>query len=463
MSTSPSNAVGKSAAKPRRKAPVMTAPKVGLVSLGCPKALVDSERIMTRLRAEGYDLVDSYDGADLVIVNTCAFLETARDESLEAIGEAMAENGKVVVTGCLGVHENLIREIHPGVLAVTGPHQYESVMTAVHQALPPAHDPYVDLLPPQGIKLTPRHYAYLKISEGCNNKCTFCIIPSLRGPLTSRPISDVLKEAEGLAEAGVKELLVISQDTSAYGIDTKFPREIWREREYRTRFLDLCQGLAELGIWVRLHYVYPYPHVDEVIPMMAEGKILPYLDIPFQHASPSVLKAMRRPAHQEQTLERIKGWRRDCPDLVLRSTFIVGFPGETEDDFDFLLDWLQEAELDRVGCFKYENVAGARAQTLGDHLDEDEKQDRWERLMEVQQDISARRLGRLVGRDLDVLIDEAAGKDGIAVGRCYADAPEIDGAVRVSGGKNLRPGDMVQVRITGADEYDLTGEAAPRG
>jgi ribosomal protein S12 methylthiotransferase len=462
MSTSPSNALRTSAAKPRRKAPKTATPKVGLVSLGCPKALVDSERIMTRLRAEGYDLVDSYDGADLVIVNTCAFLETARDESLEAIGEALAENGKVVVTGCLGVHENLIREIHPGVLAVTGPHQYESVMTAVHQALPPAHDPYVDLLPPQGIKLTPRHYAYLKISEGCNNKCTFCIIPSLRGPLASRPIADVLKEAEDLAEAGVKELLVISQDTSAYGIDTKFPRQEWRGREYRTRFLDLCQGLAELGIWTRLHYVYPYPHVDEVIPMMAEGKILPYLDIPFQHASPNVLKAMRRPAHQERTLERIKGWRRDCPDLVLRSTFIVGFPGETEDDFDFLLDWLQEAELDRVGCFKYENVAGARAQALDGHLDEDEKQDRWERLMEVQQEISAKRLARLVGRELHVLIDEAAEAKGPAIGRCYADAPEIDGVVRVSGGKKLRPGDMVRVRITGADEYDLSGAAIHR-
>ena len=462
MSTSPSAVKRKSGAKRPRKAASPPAPKVGLVSLGCPKALVDSERIMTRLRAEGYDLVDSYDGADLVIVNTCAFLETARDESLEAIGEAMAENGKVVVTGCLGVHENLIREIHPGVLAVTGPHQYESVMTAVHQALPPTHAPYVDLLPPQGIKLTPRHYAYLKISEGCNNKCTFCIIPSLRGPLTSRPIGEVLKEAEGLAEAGVKELLVISQDTSAYGIDAKFPREEWRGKEYRTRFLDLCKGLAELGLWTRLHYVYPYPHVDEVIPMMAEGKILPYLDIPFQHASPSVLKAMRRPAHQERTLERIKGWRRDCPDLVLRSTFIVGFPGETEEDFDFLLDWLQEAELDRVGCFKYENVAGARAQALDGHLDEDEKQDRWERLMEVQQDISTKRLARLVGRDLDVLIDEAGEARGPAVGRCYADAPEIDGVVRVSGGKKLRPGDMVRVRITGADEYDLTGKAEPR-
>ncbi|PIW28861.1 MAG: 30S ribosomal protein S12 methylthiotransferase RimO [Rhodospirillales bacterium CG15_BIG_FIL_POST_REV_8_21_14_020_66_15] len=458
MSTSPSNALRKSGAKRPRKAAPPTAPKVGLVSLGCPKALVDSERIMTRLRAEGYDLVDSYDGADLVIVNTCAFLDTARDESLDAIGEAMAENGKVVVTGCLGVHENLIREIHPGVLAVTGPHQYETVMAAVHQALPPAHDPYVDLLPPQGVKLTPRHYAYLKISEGCNNKCTFCIIPSLRGPLASRPIGDVLAEAEGLAEAGVKELLVISQDTSAYGIDAKFPRQSWRGRDYRTRFLDLCEGLAELGIWTRLHYVYPYPHVDEVIPLMAAGKVLPYLDIPFQHASPSVLKAMRRPAHQERTLERIKAWRGACPDLVLRSTFIVGFPGETEDDFDFLVDWLEEAQLDRVGCFKYENVAGARAQALDGHLDEDEKQDRWERLMEVQQEISARRLARLVGRELDVLIDEAADKDGVAVGRCYADAPEIDGVVRVADGKDLRPGGMVRARITGSDEYDLRGE-----
>ena len=434
------------------------APKVGLVSLGCPKALVDSERIMTRLRAEGYDLVETYDGADLVIVNTCAFLETARDESLDAIGEAMAENGKVVVTGCLGVHEELIREIHPGVLAVTGPHQYETVMAAVHRALPPAHDPYVDLLPPQGIKLTPRHYAYLKISEGCNNKCSFCIIPSLRGPLASRPILDVLTEAEGLAEAGVKELLVISQDTSAYGIDTKYARQSWRGRDYKTRFLDLCEGLSELGIWTRLHYVYPYPHVDEVIPMMAEGKVLPYLDIPFQHASPKVLKAMRRPAHQERTLDRIKAWRRDCPDLVLRSTFIVGFPGETEEDFEFLLDWLEEAELDRVGCFKYENVAGAGAQDLADHLDEDEKQDRWERLMEVQQDISAKRLARLVGRELDVLIDEAAGEDGVAVGRCYADAPEIDGSVSVSGAQGLTAGDMVRVKITASDEYDLRGE-----
>ncbi|MEQ8506147.1 MAG: 30S ribosomal protein S12 methylthiotransferase RimO [Rhodospirillales bacterium] len=435
-----------------------TAPKVGLVSLGCPKALVDSERIMTRLRAEGYDLVDSYDGADLVIVNTCAFLETARDESIEAIGDAMAENGKVVVTGCLGVHEDLIREVHPGVLAVTGPHQYESVMTAVHQALPPAHDPYVDLLPPQGIKLTPRHFAYLKISEGCNNKCTFCIIPSLRGSLASRPIADVLSEAESLAEAGVKELLVISQDTSAYGIDSKFPRQEWRGREYRTRFLDLCEGLSDLGIWTRLHYVYPYPHVDEVIPMMAEGKVLPYLDIPFQHASPNVLKAMRRPAHQERTLERIKSWRRDCPDLVLRSTFIVGFPGETEEDFEFLLDWLEEVELDRVGCFKYENVAGAQAQALPDHLDEDEKQDRWERLMEVQQAISAKRLARLVGRELDVLIDEDPADDGQAVGRCYADAPEIDGVVRIADGKGLQAGDMIRARITGSDEYDLRGE-----
>ncbi len=440
--------------------PAKAAPKVGLVSLGCPKALVDSERIMTRLRAEGYDLVDSYDGADLVIVNTCAFLDSARDESLDAIGEAMAENGKVVVTGCLGMHEDLIREVHPGVLAVTGPHQYETVMAAVHRALPPAHDPYLDLLPPQGIRLTPRHYAYLKISEGCNNKCSFCIIPSLRGPLASRPIDDVLTEAQGLAEAGVKELLVISQDTSAYGVDTKYAPGTWRGREYQTRFLDLCEGLSELGIWTRLHYVYPYPHVDAVIPMMAEGKVLPYMDIPFQHASPNVLKAMRRPAHQDQTLERIKGWRRDCPDLVLRSTFIVGFPGETEDDFEFLLDWLEEAELDRVGCFKYENVPGAQSRDLPGHLDEDEKQDRWERLMDLQQGISARRLARLVGRDLDVLIDDAD-EEGV-IGRCYADAPEIDGVVRVLGGDNLRPGDMVRARITGADDYDLTAEVATK-
>jgi ribosomal protein S12 methylthiotransferase len=440
--------------------PNQDAPKVGLVSLGCPKALVDSERIMTRLRAEGYDLVDDYDGADLVIVNTCAFLDTARDESLDAIGEALAENGKVVVTGCLGAHEELIREVHPGVLAVTGPHQYETVMAAVHQALPPAaHNPYLDLLPPQGIKLTPRHFAYLKISEGCNNKCTFCIIPSLRGPLASRPIDDVLREAEGLAEAGVKELLVISQDTSAYGVDLKYAGGEWRGKQYRTRFLDLCEGLSALGLWTRLHYVYPYPHVDEVIPLMAEGKVLPYLDIPFQHASPNVLKAMRRPGNQERTLDRIKAWRRDCPDLVLRSTFIVGFPGETEEDFEFMLDWLEEAELDRVGCFKYENVAGAEAQNLADHLDEDEKQDRWERLMELQQDISARRLERLVGRELDVLIDEAADGDTPALGRCYADAPEIDGVVRLTGaGATFRPGDMVRVRITESDEYDLTGE-----
>ena len=446
---------------PRAKAPrAKAAPRVGVVSLGCPKALVDSERIMTRLRAEGYDLVDSYAGADLVIVNTCAFLDSARDESLEAIGEAMAENGKVVVTGCLGAHENLIREVHPGVLAVTGPHQYENVMTAVHQALPPQHDPYQDLVPPQGIKLTPRHYAYLKISEGCNNKCTFCIIPSLRGPLASRPVGEVLREAESLAAAGVKELLVVSQDTSAYGVDTGYGRDTWRGKEWKTRFLDLCRGLNELKLWTRLHYVYPYPHVDEVLPLMStKGGVLPYLDIPFQHASPSVLKAMRRPAHQEKTLERIRAWRRACPDLVIRSTFIVGFPGETEDDFDFLLDWLEAAELDRVGCFKYENVPGARANDLPDHLDEDEKQDRWERLMDVQREISAKRLQRLVGRKLDVLIDEV-GEDG-ATGRSYADAPEIDGVVHLPGAQNVAEGDKVRVRITDADDYDLTGEIAP--
>ncbi|MEK9671405.1 MAG: 30S ribosomal protein S12 methylthiotransferase RimO [Rhodospirillaceae bacterium] len=447
-----SNPRPQTAEKPGNK----PAPKVGLVSLGCPKALVDSERIITRLRAEGYDLVDSYDGADLVIVNTCAFLESARDESLDAIGEAMNENGRVVVTGCLGVHEDLIREIHPGVLAVTGPHQYETVMQAVHQALPPRHDPYLDLVPPQGLKLTPRHYAYLKISEGCNNKCSFCIIPSLRGGLASRPVGDVLREAEDLVKAGVKELLVISQDTSAYGVDIKYAESEWRDRTRQTRFLDLCEGLAELGVWTRLHYVYPYPHVDHVIPLMAEGKALPYLDIPFQHASPKVLKAMRRPGNQEKTLERIEKWRAECPDLVIRSTFIVGFPGETEEDFEYLLDWLEEAELDRVGCFKYENVSGARANKLDGHLDEDEKQDRWEQLMEVQQAVSAKRLARLVGRELDVLIDEAA--DGDAVGRSFADAPEIDGVVRLSGVGTVRAGDMIRAKITGSDDYDLTGK-----
>ena len=445
-------------AKPAPRRAGKPGPKVGMVSLGCPKALVDSERIMTRLRAEGYDLVDSYEGADLVIVNTCAFLDSARDESLDAIGEALAENGKVVVTGCLGAHENLIREVHPGVLAVTGPHQYENVMAAVHQALPPKHDPYQDLLPPQGIKLTPRHYAYLKISEGCNNKCTFCIIPSLRGPLASRPVGEVLREAEKLVAAGVKELLVVSQDTSAYGVDLGHGRESWRGKEYKSRFLDLCRGLNDLKVWVRLHYVYPYPHVDEVIPLMTANGVLPYLDIPFQHASPQVLKAMRRPAHQEKTLERIRAWRRASPDLVIRSTFIVGFPGETDADFEFLLDWLEAAELDRVGCFKYENVAGAQANALPDQLDEDEKQDRWERLMEVQRDISARRLQRLVGRRLDVLIDEV--DEAGATGRSYADAPDIDGVVHLPGAAGVKAGDRVKVTITGADDYDLTGEIA---
>lgn len=436
------------------------APRVGIASLGCPKALVDSERILTRLRAEGYDITDSYDGADLVIVNTCAFLETARDESLDAIGDAMAANGKVIVTGCLGVHENLIREVHPGVLSVTGPHQYETVMQAVHQALPPVHDPFLDLVPPEGLRLTPRHYAYLKISEGCNNRCSFCIIPSLRGDLVSRPIGDVLREAEDLAEAGVKEILVISQDTSAYGVDLKYAEDQWRDKTYRTKFIDLCQGLSELGLWTRLHYVYPYPHVDDVIPMMADGKILPYLDIPFQHASPKVLKSMRRPGNQVKTLERIKAWRQVCPDLAVRSTFIVGFPGETEEDFEYLLEWLDAAKLDRAGCFTYENVDGAEANQLADHLDEDEKQDRWERFMEAQGEISARRLKRHIGKKLDVLIDEAGPEDGAFLrGRTYADAPDIDGQVIVGGAENARPGDMLRVLIEEADDVDLTGTA----
>ena len=366
------------------------APRVSFVSLGCPKALVDSERIITRLRAEGYEISRKHDGADLVVVNTCGFLDSARDESLNAIGTALKENGKVIVTGCMGATPELIREKHPNVLAITGPQAYESVMAAVHEAAPPAHDPFIDLLPPQGVKLTPRHYAYLKISEGCNNRCTFCIIPDLRGDLVSRPAGDVLREAEKLANAGVKELLVISQDTSAYGIDIKYASSPWKDREVRAKFLDLSQELGELGIWVRMHYVYPYPHVADVIPLMAEGKILPYLDIPFQHASPQVLKNMRRPAHGEKTLERIRGWREICPDLAIRSTFIVGFPGETDEDFEMLLDWLDEAKIERAGCFKYEPVQGARSNDLGlEQVPEEIKEARWHRFMQRQQKISA--------------------------------------------------------------------------
>jgi ribosomal protein S12 methylthiotransferase len=457
------------AAAPKTAAP--KTPKVGIVSLGCPKALVDSERILTTLRSEGYEISDSYDGADVVIVNTCGFLNSARQESLDAIGEALAENGKVIVTGCMGGNPNEIRAAHPGVLAVTGPQQYESVVAAVHEAVPPSHDPFVDLVPPQGLRLTPRHYAYLKISEGCNNRCTFCIIPALRGDLASRPLRHVMIEAENLLKAGVKELLVISQDTSAYGVDLKYAESQWRGRDVKAKFLDLSRELGDLaqehGAWVRMHYVYPYPHVDDVLPLMAEGKILPYLDIPFQHASPRVLKAMRRPAHQEQTLERLKAWRKAVPDLTLRSTFIVGFPGETEDDFNMMLDWLDEAELDRVGCFKYEPVEGAKANELADPVDEDEKQDRWERFMEHQRTISERRMAAKVGRTLDVLIDEGAEEDEesgelFAIGRSAADAPEIDGNVFITGAgtETLQPGQIVQVKIEAAEDYDLSGSLA---
>jgi ribosomal protein S12 methylthiotransferase len=432
-----------------------SAPKVGFVSLGCPKALVDSERIITQLRSEGYEISPDYAGADVVVVNTCGFLDSAKAESLEAIGEALNENGKVIVTGCLGVEEARIRREHPGVLAVTGPHQYEQVVAEVHKVVPPLHDPYVDLVPPEGLRLTPRHYAYLKISEGCNNVCSFCIIPDLRGKLKSRPANHVMTEAEKLVKAGVKELLVISQDTSAYGLDIKYAESAWKGQPLAARFLDLATALGSLGAWVRMHYVYPYPHVDGVIPLMAEGKILPYLDIPFQHASPTVLKAMRRPAHGEKTLERIQRWRRDCPDLALRSTFIVGFPGETEADFQLLLDWLKEARLNRVGCFKYEPVEGAKANALPGAVPEEVKEDRWHRFMAAQQEISAELLAEKVGRTIPVLIDDV-GEDG-AEGRSMWDAPEIDGSVFIDGATGLKSGDLVQVKIESADDYDLTG------
>jgi ribosomal protein S12 methylthiotransferase len=437
----------------------MASPKVGFVSLGCPKALVDSERILTQLRTEGYDIVSNYDGADVVVVNTCGFIDSAKAESLDAIGEALAENGRVIVTGCLGVEEDVIRSIHPGVLAVTGPQQYEAVVQAVHEAAPPnlEHNPLIDLVPPQGIKLTPRHYAYLKISEGCNHRCSFCIIPSMRGDLVSRPIGDVLDEAQRLVNAGVKEVLVISQDTSAFGVDVKYKTGFWQGRPVRTRMTELCQALGELGVWVRLHYVYPYPHVDEVIPLMAEGKILPYLDIPFQHASPRILKAMKRPAFEEKTLARIKAWREICPDLTIRSTFIVGFPGETEAEFQYLLDWLSEAQLDRVGCFQYSPVEGAAANALADHVPDDIKEARWHRFMAHQQAISAARLQKRVGSTMAVLIDTVDSEG--AVGRSSADAPEIDGCVYVASSTPLKPGQMVSVNITSADEYDLHGVA----
>jgi ribosomal protein S12 methylthiotransferase len=436
----------------------MTAPRISFVSLGCPKALVDSERILTQLRAEGYEIARKHDGADLVIVNTCGFLDSARDESLTAIGEALNENGKVIVTGCLGAEPDVIRRKHPNVLAITGPQAYESVMGAVHEAAPPAHDPWLDLVPPQGVKLTPRHYAYLKISEGCNNRCSFCIIPSLRGDLVSRPIADVLREAEKLVKAGVRELLVISQDTSAYGIDLKFQPGLWQEREVRTKFIDLARELGSMGVWVRLHYVYPYPHVDEVVPLMAEGKVLPYLDIPFQHASPKVLKDMRRPAHQEKTLERIRSWRKTCPDLAVRSTFIVGFPGETEEDFETLLDWMEEAKIERAGCFKYEPVNGAKSNDLGlAEVPQDVKETRWNRFMARQQKISADILKRKVGKRIPVIVDESAGT--AAKGRSKYDAPEIDGAVHVTSRRPLRVGDILTVRIEASDAYDLHGIA----
>ena len=444
------------AAKPR--AEPKRAPRVGLVSLGCPKALVDSERIITRLRSEGYELSPDYAGADVVLVNTCGFLDSAKKESLDAIGEAIAQNGRVVVTGCLGVEKDRILAEHPGVLAVTGPHQYEQVVAAVHEAVPPLHDPFVDLVPPEGLHLTPRHYAYLKISEGCNNRCSFCIIPQLRGRLVSRPANHVMAEAERLVKAGVKELLVISQDTSAYGLDIKYAESPWRGRMLKARFLELCQELGSLGAWVRLHYVYPYPHVDAVLSLMAEGKILPYLDIPFQHASPRVLKAMRRPAHQEQTLQRLARWREICPDLAIRSTFIVGFPGETEEDFALLLDWLREAKLARVGCFKYEAVGGAPANALPGAVPEEVKEERWHRFMATQQEVSAALSAGRVGKTLDVIIDEVD-EEG-AVGRSMWDAPEIDGSVFLNGATGVKAGDIVQARVMHADAYDVWGELA---
>ncbi len=432
------------------------APKVGFVSLGCPKALVDSERIITQLRAEGYPIAPDYAGADVVVVNTCGFLDSAKQESLDAIGEALAENGRVIVTGCLGVEEDRIREAHPGVLAVTGPHQYEQVVTAVHDAVPPLHDPYLDLVPPEGLRLTPRHYAYLKISEGCNNRCSFCIIPHLRGDLASRPANHVMREAERLVKAGVKELLVISQDTSAYGLDIGYAESPWKGVPLKARFLDLTRALGALGVWTRLHYVYPYPHVDGVIPLMAEGRILPYLDIPFQHASPAVLKAMRRPAHQERTAERIASWRRTCPDLAIRSTFIVGFPGETEADFALLLDWLREAQLNRVGCFKYEPVEGATANALPGAVPDEVKEERWHRFMAAQQDVSRDVLATRVGREIDVIIDEVD-EEG-ALGRSVWDAPEIDGSVFLNGDTEVAAGDIVRATVVHADEYDLWAE-----
>jgi ribosomal protein S12 methylthiotransferase len=436
------------------KTAVRKAPKIGFVSLGCPKALVDSERILTRLRAEGYEVVPSYKAADLVIVNTCGFIDSAVDESLDAIGEALAENGKVIVTGCLGAQPQKILERHPRVLKITGPQRYEEVVASVHEHLPPRHEPFLDLIPPQGVKLTPRHYAYLKIPEGCNHRCSFCIIPSMRGDLVSRPVGEVLREAEQLARAGVKEILVVSQDTSAYGVDLKYAAQPWRNLERRARFYDLTAALGELGVWIRLHYVYPYPHVDQVIELMSEGGVLPYLDIPFQHASARILKLMKRPAAAENTLDRITAWRRIVPDITIRSTFIVGFPGETVADFEELLDWLRVAQLDRVGCFEYSPVEGAAANSLRQTPVPDElKRERRERFMRLAAEISAQRLAQKIGRTLQVLVDRIEGS--IAIARSSSDAPEIDGTVRIHGAKGLKIGDLTQVQITAAGDYDL--------
>ncbi len=464
MSTNPAHLRPDLAPRPRMEGRARRdRPTIGMVSLGCPKALVDSERILTRLRAEGYGISPDYAGADAVIVNTCGFLDSAKAESLEAIGEALRENGKVIVTGCLGARPDYIRDRHPRILAVTGPHQYEQVLDAVHAAVPPAPDPFVDLLPASGVRLTPRHYSYLKISEGCNHKCRFCIIPDMRGRLVSRPVHAVLREAERLVEAGVRELLVISQDTGAYGLDLKHARQPWKGRDIRSHIFDLARELGQLGVWVRLHYVYPYPHVRELIPLMADpgSGVLPYLDIPFQHAHPAVLKRMARPAAAAKVLDEIAAWRAQCPDLALRSTFIVGFPGETEEEFQTLLDWLEAAQLDRVGCFKYENVAGARSNALPDHVPEEVKQERWERFMAKAQEISAARLAARVGRRLEVIVDEID-EDGIATCRSWADAPGIDGNLFIDeNAAGLSVGDIVTVEVEEAGDYDLWGRRVP--
>ena len=431
-------------------------PKIGFVSLGCPKATVDSEQILTQLRAEGYQIVPDYQQADMVIINTCGFIDSAVEESMQTIDEALHENGRVIVTGCLGAKSEQVSDAFPNLLAVTGPHATSEVMQAVHQHLPARHDPFMDLVPPQGIKLTPQHYAYLKISEGCNHRCTFCIIPSLRGDLVSRPIDEVMQEAQNLVQAGVKELLVISQDTSAYGVDLKYSTHFWQGQALSTRFVDLARALGQFGVWIRLHYVYPYPHVDEVIPLMAEGLILPYLDIPFQHASPRILKAMKRPGNQEKVLERIQQWRQICPELVIRSTFIVGFPGETEEDFQQLLDFLEQAQLDRVGCFMYSAVEGATANELPDQVDEQTKQQRYERFMLHQQAISSARLKQRIGQTLTILVENDY--DHGWIGRSYADAPEIDGEVFIETENTLQPGQFVKVKIIDSDEYDLFAE-----